>query len=156
MAYIYRLKGNGNIVYVMAMKTKTKNMIVSAEAFKKFKALGMVDVIKLDGGGSFIMNVGGKNVASTLENRRINTIITFDTKTENPYEIPTVALQKGNRYKEFNRWLQWQLNELGYFCDIDGSFGNATLRQVLAFQKDHNLVEDGSVGPATRAVLLAQ
>lgn len=148
------LKDDGKIVYVMGMKTKTGNMIRSAEAFKKFKALGMKDVIKLDGGGSFIMNVGGKTVASTLKKRRINTIITFDSKSENPYKVPTVALQKGNRHKEFNRWLQWQLNEFGYFCDIDGSFGNATLRQVLAFQKDHGLVQDGSVGPATRAALL--
>lgn len=148
------LKEDNSTIYLMGMKTTTGNMIRSAEAFKKFKAIGMQDVIKLDGGGSFIMNVGGKNVASTLENRRINTIIMFEGKNENPYAVPTVALQKGNKHKEFNRWLQWQLSDLGYFCDVDGSFGNGTLRQVLAFQRDRGLAQDGSVGPATRAALL--
>ena len=148
------LKEDDKIIYVMGMKTTTGNMIRSAEAFKKFKALGMRDVIKLDGGGSFIMNVGGKNVASTLENRRINTIITFESKSENPYEVPTVTLTYGNKHKEFNRWLQWQLSFHGFMCDIDGSFGPNTKKQVLAFQKSKGLVQDASVGPATRAALL--
>ena len=148
------LKEDKKIIYVMAMKTKTGNMITSAEAFKKFKQLGFRDVIKLDGGGSFIMNVGGKVVASTMENRRINTIITFESESKNPYKVPTVALTRGNKRKEFNRWLQWQLSSLGYICDIDGSFGPATEKQVLAFQKDHGLVQDASVGPATRSALL--
>lgn len=150
------LKEDKKIIYVMAMKTKTGNMITSAEAFKKFKALGFRDVIKLDGGGSFIMNVDGKVVAQTLKSRRINTIITFGGKNKNPYKVPTVALTRGNKHKEFNRWLQWQLSSLGYDCDVDGSFGPATEKQVLVFQKDHGLEQDGSVGPATRAALLTE
>lgn len=150
------LKKDKKLIYVMGMKTTTGNMIKSAEAYKKFKALGMYDVIKLDGGGSFIMNVGGKNVASTLENRQINTIITFESKSENPYKVPTVALRKGNCHREYNRWLQWQLGSLGYDCEIDGYFGPNTLKQVLKFQNDRGLVQDGSVGPATRAALLAK
>ena len=149
------LKDDSNTVYVIGMKTISGNLIATAEAYEKFKKLGFKEVIKLDGGGSYVMNVNGKACGSTLENRVINTIITFEGKSENPYQVPTVALQKGNKNKEFNRWLQWQLNDLGYFCDVDGSFGNATLRQVLAFQKDRGLVQDGSVGPATRAALLA-
>lgn len=149
------LKEDGKIIYVMGMRTYSYNMIRSAEAFKKFQKLGMRDVIKLDGGGSFIMNVDGKVVKSTSENRRINTIITFNGNSGNPYRVPNVTLTKGNTYKEFNRWLQWQLSSLGYHCDIDGSFGPSTHKQVLAFQRDHDLVPDGSVGPATRAKLLA-
>lgn len=148
------LKNNNNTIYVMGLKTKKGNMITAAEAYNKFKAVGLTDVIKLDGGGSYVMNVDGKSCGSTLENRIINTIITFEGERENPYSVPTVALQKGNKHKEFNRWLQWQLSDLGYFCDVDGSFGNGTLRQVLAFQRDHGLAQDGSVGPATRAALL--
>ena len=71
------LKKNSNVIYVMGMKTATWNMVTSLEAYKKFKALDMYDVIKLDGGGSFYMNVNGKAVASTWENRHINTIISF-------------------------------------------------------------------------------
>ena len=129
----------------MAMKTTSSNMITSAEAFKKFKAINMYDVIKLDGGGSFHLNVRGKVVASTSENRRVNNIICWKESTntiikdENPYPIPTVALKKGNKNTLFNKWLQWQLNMLGFPCEIDGSFGPATLKQVLNFQKSRKL-----------------
>ncbi len=36
---------------------------------------------------------------------------------------------------------------------LDGEFGPATRRAVLAFQRKHWLVEDGEVGPCTRAAL---
>lgn len=155
------LKADGKIIYLMGMKTISGNMITSAEAFKKFKALNMYDVIKLDGGGSFHMNVNGKAVASTAENRLINSIICWKDnanntiqKEENPYPVPTVTLKQGNKNTLFNKWLQWQLNMLGFPCSIDGSFGPATLKQVLNFQKSRKLDQDGSVGPATRKALI--
>lgn len=153
-------------IYVMAMKTTTSNMVLTAEAYNKFKALGFYDVIKLDGGGSTYMKANGKAVVSTLENRRINTIILFGDQGKdivvtkpnsgNPYQPPTVTLVKGNTYKEFNKWLQYQLNSLGYPLDVDGCFGNGTRGQVIAFQKRMGLTPDGKVGPATRAVLLSE
>lgn len=76
-------------LYIMCEKTKTSNMITSAEAYKKFKALGFYDVIKLDGGGSAYFNDNGE-VVSTSENRRINTIITWEN------EIP----EEGSPVKE--------------------------------------------------------
>lgn len=161
------LKSKGaKTIYVMAMKTTTSNMILTAEAYKKFRELGFYDVIKLDGGGSTYMKVDGKAVASTLENRRINTIILFgeqektliDTKSNsgNPYKVPTVTLVKGNSHKEFNKWLQYQLSSVGYPLDVDGCFGNGTMQQVKAFQKNKGLTVDGMVGPATRSVLIAE
>ena len=152
---------NARTIYMMAMKTNTSNMIKTAEAYKKFKALGFYDVIKLDGGGSTYMKVDNKAVVSTLENRRINTIILFgelekNVVGSNPYSVPTVTLKKGNSYKEFNKWLQYQLNSIGYPLDVDGYFGNGTLTQVKAFQKNKGLTVDGMVGPATRKVLLAE
>lgn len=71
------LKQNPNSIYVIGMKTTTWNMVKTNEAYKEFKEIGFYDVIKLDGGGSFYMNVGGDVVASTSEDRRINTIICF-------------------------------------------------------------------------------
>lgn len=71
------LKQNSNTIYIIGMQTTTWNMVRTNEAYWKFKELGMYDVIKLDGGGSFHMNVNGKVVASTSENRQINTIISF-------------------------------------------------------------------------------
>lgn len=157
---------NAKTIYVMAMKTTTSNMIRTAEAYKKFKALGFYDVIKLDGGGSTYMKVDGKAVVSTLENRRINTIILFGepekniivpkSNSGNPYMVPTVTLKKGNSYKEFNKWLQYQLNSIGYPLEVDGYFGNGTLTQVKLFQRNKGLTIDGMVGPVTRAVLLTE
>lgn len=71
------LKKDSNVIYVIGMKTTTWNMVKTNEAYKQFKELGMHDVIKLDGGGSFHINVSGKAVESTSEDRRINTIICF-------------------------------------------------------------------------------
>jgi hypothetical protein len=145
---------NAKTVYIMAMKTTKSNMITAAEAFKKFKALGFRDVIKLDGGGSFYFNADG-TTKCTLENRRINTIITFGGAEKNPYPVPTVALTYMNRYsKDLNKWLQWELNAHGFECDIDGSFGPTTLKQLKAFQEANGLEPDGSCGPATRKALL--
>ena len=72
------LKKDSDTIYIIGMKTTTYNMVTTSEVYKKFKDLGMYDVIKLDGGGSFYMNVNGSAVASTWENRHINTIICFD------------------------------------------------------------------------------
>ena len=72
------LKKNSNIIYVIGMQTTTWNMVKTNEAYNKLKSLDMYNVIKLDGGGSFHMNVNGKAVASTSEDRRINTIICFN------------------------------------------------------------------------------
>lgn len=58
---------------------------------------------------------------------------------------------KGEKVKE----LQTLLDNLGYECEVDGSFGAATLKQVLEFQKDHDLAQDGSVGPKTWKALRA-
>ena len=149
------LKKDGKVIYLMGMKTTSGNMILTAEAYKKMKALGMHDVIKLDGGGSFYINAGG-TITQTAENRVINTIIRFKTGNDdkgNPYKEPTSALRIWNTNKEGNRWLQWELNNSGYTCAVDGSFGNDTNKQLKAFQKDRGLAVDGSCGPATRAEL---
>lgn len=157
------VNASGDTIYVMGMKTTTSNMIRTAEAFKKFKNFGLYDVIKLDGGGSFYFNVNGKTVASTAENRLINTIIHFgktdvngshSAGTANPYAQPKCTLKQWGANKEGNLWLQWQLTFAGYACDIDGCFGPGTLKQVKAFQEDHGLEVDGKVGPATRTTLL--
>ena len=156
-------------IYVLGMKTTSGNMISSAEAFQKLRVLGLRDVIKLDGGGSFYFNAAGKTQA-TAENRRVNAIIEFgatETSTaptsvktsgtvasKNPYQQPTVALKKGSTNKEGVKWLQWELNRHGASLTIDGSFGPATDAAVRDFQKKSGLVVDGSVGPATRAALV--
>ena len=57
---------SGGIVYA-GMKTTAGNCIQSSEAYKKLTGLGLgiTDAIKLDGGGSYILDVGGTNKAVT-------------------------------------------------------------------------------------------
>ncbi len=45
--------------------------------------------------------------------------------------------------------LQARLNQLGYKIDRDGIYGLQTERQVVQFQKDHNLRIDGISGQQT-------
>jgi len=142
-------------VYIMGWKTTKSNMIKSAEAYKRFRAMGFRDVIKLDGGGSYVFSVNGRPVSSTSENRRINSILCWgDTEeTGNPHAVPTTTLRKGTK-GEGVMWLQWQLTSLGYDCGtIDGDFGSKTLAAVKAYQKSHGLTVDGIVGPVTRQSL---
>lgn len=143
-------KADRSKAMVAAMKTSTGNLVSSGEAAKKLLALGMTDAVKLDGGGSTILHASGANKAVTTENRRICTILTFGG---NPYSVPTRALKRGKKGEDV-KWLQWELNDRGFSCDVDGSFGPGTETALMAYQVDAGLDVDGSCGPKTRAELL--
>lgn len=148
------LKGkDASSVYVLAMKTSSINLLSSKEAYRKFTAMGMRDVIKLDGGGSFYLNAAGNELA-TSENRRVCTILDFGQGKGNPYAVPTTSLRRGTGNTGGVLWLQWELAANGYKCELDGIFGPDTEKKVKAFQQDHGLEADGICGPATRAALL--
>ncbi len=67
----------GSEIYLMRIGTKTKNCISSSEVYNKLKRYAFDDVIKLDGGGSLVLDVDGKNKFVTFENRQINTVVRF-------------------------------------------------------------------------------
>lgn len=136
-------------ITVVALRTTTGNLIFSGEGAKNLAALGLREAIKLDGGGSTILRVGGKTPVCTAGNRRLCTIFTFGG---NPYPAPTKTLAKGNR-GEGVRWLQWELNDRGFPCSVDGSFGPGTKEALMAYQVSAGLAPDGSCGPATRKAL---
>ena len=69
-----------------------------------------------------------------------------------PYAEPTKALRRGSSGNGV-RWVQWHLNQVGEKLKVDGSFGTLTRAAVLRFQKKQKLVQDGIVGPKTRAAL---
>ena len=137
-------------ITVVAFKTTTGNLISSGEGAKKLAALGLTDAIKLDGGGSTILRVGGKTPVCTAGNRRICTVLTFGG---DPYPVPTRTLTKGKRGEDV-KWLQWELNDRGFSCSVDGSFGPGTKEALMAYQVSAGLAPDGSCGPATRKELL--
>jgi hypothetical protein len=60
----------------------------------------------------------------------------------------TPTLRKGSKGESVKE-LQTLLSNLGFPCEVDGSFGGATLSQVLAFQADRKLEKDGVVGSKT-------
>lgn len=68
------LAHKGNRLTYFAMKTTKSNCIQSSEVWKKIRGYGFDNVIMLDGGGSFVLDNGGKNVAVTSGNRRIHSV----------------------------------------------------------------------------------
>ena len=74
-------------------------------------------------------------------------------KTTKPKTVPvypTVNLVYGMKGEQVIR-LQKCLNKImGAKLDTDGSFGQATEKVVIAFQRRYNLDPDGNVGPKTR------
>ena len=142
------VKSDPSVVYVMAMKTTTENMVKSSEAFNAFKAMDFVDVIKLDGGGSFWFNDGG-NITRTSENRRINTIIRFDSKDEEPKPFK-LALSAGHGIHtngkrvpaelDKNETSEWWLNDR--ICDrIEAKLASYDGIQILRMDDS----DDGEV-----------
>lgn len=60
------------------------------------------------------------------------------------------TLVKGNSGPNQTKVLQQKLKDLGYYTGVvDGSFGDYTLKAVIAYQKAKGLVQDGIVGPVT-------
>ena len=76
------LKGDG-MVYVMGWQSRTTNLLDSGEAARVFRGLGFTDVLKLDGGGSYYQSRDGA-VSKTAENRRINSVLRWTAREEEP------------------------------------------------------------------------
>lgn len=77
--------------------------------------------------------------------------VTYETGKTVALEIP--VLKKGAK-GETVRSLQRLLNSYGAGLELDGSFGSATQRALMAWQADHDLVPDGSCGRRTWSKLL--
>ena len=119
---VYLIQWQSNNTYGW---NKTGNLIYSAEFYKKVKDLGFKDIIKLDGGGSFICRSSTLGIDQyTDENRRINCIITFD-------EVP-VDEDKNEKISELkaeNAKLKQQLKEAGdSIAELNDKYN--TLRQL--------------------------
>ena len=71
-----------------------------------------------------------------------------------PYPVPTRNLLWGCRGEDV-KWLQWQLNKLGFRCGaIDGVFGSNTWKSTYTYQKTWSHAPDGICGKNTRGHLL--
>lgn len=130
------LKPNNNNIFIMGWQSTKANMIYSGETYKKFSALGFSDVIKLDGGGSYVMKCNGTVVDSTLENRMDNAYIVIrganSVVANTTYSKPTRTLQKNDKGNDV-KWVQERLNKVGYNLVVDGSFGPASQKALQDF-----------------------
>ena len=87
----------------------------------------------------------------------------YDQKMEQAYRMfggtrPTrdgddAPLRMGDARSDQVRLVQQRLKDLGYQVKVDGDFGPATRRAILAFQAENRLKTDGVVGPKTLAAL---
>jgi hypothetical protein len=68
--------------------------------------------------------------------------------------FPGTALRQDSK-GDAVRTLQQRLNALGNSLTVDGNFGPATKKAVVAFQAANGLTADGIVGPQTWAALFA-
>lgn len=85
------------------------------------------------------------------EGKHVAVVVSSDNKVENPYVEPHVILKRGMT-GDGVRWLQWELNRLGYGLDVDGDFGELTEAAVKDFQTRYYV--DCKVGTLTRGALL--
>lgn len=77
-------------------------------------------------------------------------------KVDNEYTVAVKKLAKGSMGASVKA-LQILLIGYGHSCGsygVDGDFGSATQKAVVAYQKANGLVDDGVVGPMTWAKLL--
>ena len=75
------------------------------------------------------------------------------TSKKNPYKEPTRTLTVGCKGDDV-RWLQWELDQSGFKCKIDGQFGSETKKQLAAFKAKVGLTPTiTSVGPKTISAL---
>lgn len=66
---------NDGYIYLMGITSKKDNCIQSSEVYNLLKGQGFTDLIKLDGGGSTVIDFEGKNVFATSGNRQIHNVI---------------------------------------------------------------------------------
>ena len=71
---------------------------------------------------------------------------------DNPYKLTHKLLKQGMK-NESVKWLQFELNRLGYSLATDGNFGPRTKAAVVSYQRARALVPDGIVGAKTFASL---
>lgn len=67
---------------------------------------------------------------------------------ENPYKLSVSLMKQGTR-GESVKWLQYELNRLGYTLACDGVYGPKTKFAVMTYQKARLLVADGIAGKKT-------
>lgn len=91
------LKGDGRI-HVLGLQTKTANLLDSGEVAEQLLPRGYTDLLKLDGGGSYMIKTNLVS-AATAENRRICSILRMGPVVAGKEEKPV-----DNADQEYETW----------------------------------------------------
>lgn len=129
------LKGDGRI-HVLGMQTKTANLLDSGEAADTLLPYGYTDVLKLDGGGSYIIKTNLVS-AATAENRRICSIIRMGpvvmAEPEQPQEPGEPDLEEDAEYAKWKSYMDRYRKELASAA--------ATMPELLAEAQSMGLTD---------------
>lgn len=116
----------------------------------KLLALGAVDALMLDGGGS---TQGIFPSGTVTSSRKVTTLLLFwDGIYRCPYAEPAKNIRRGS-IGTGAKWVQWQLNRHGASLTIDGIFGKSSVAALMEYQKRAGLDADSICGKATRVKL---
>lgn len=122
----------------------------------KMVALGCVNAINFDGGGSTQLICPNGKVTTS---RPIYNFLWFKLPKAQadkcPYAEPTSLVKYGSR-GEGAKWVQWYLNKHnkhGAKLVVDGIFGAKSVAALRAFQRANGLTVDGLCGRDTRTTL---
>ena len=157
LMHVCALAGGANIEYgtngtaTINMKTRflqsgDYDILTDKKYLNQSKYLKRGDILVKEGSHTVMVLNDGLVTVSIIINK-------------NPYKEPTYTLYKGRLKmdKEYVKWLQWELRELGYNIDghggIDGIWGEYTEKYVWAAQEYLEIEVDGKVGPETRKAL---
>ena len=150
------LKADGSIV-LYCWPDGSVGACKMEELGQKMIALGCVNAINFDGGGSTQMICPNGKVTTP---RAIYNFLWFKEATgasprptgECPYPKPIRNVRYGNRGEDV-KWVQWQLNKHGADLEVDGVFGGMSHVSLVDFQNGHGLDADGICGKLTREEL---
>lgn len=108
------LKGDG-CIHVLGMKTSASNLLDSGEVADTLQPYGYTDILKLDGGGSYIIKTNLVS-AATSENRRICSIIRMGpvvkAEAEQPQEPGEPNLEEDAGYSRWKSYMERYRKEL--------------------------------------------
>ncbi|MGH6762433.1 MAG: N-acetylmuramidase domain-containing protein [Phyllobacterium sp.] len=111
---------------------------------------GLADALNAHDWPAFARRYNGPNYRANQYDEKLAAAYAGYGSTASPAKAPPPSglLRRGMRSSSVTS-LQRSLTALGYGLQPDGIFGVATESAVRRFQKDHGLVDDGIVGPAT-------
>ena len=151
-------KADGSIV-IYCWKDGSSGACYMEDLGKKMLALGCVNAVNFDGGGStqLICPDGRVTTSRTIYNFLYfmldeKQIAEPKNETECPYAEPTKNVYLGTR-GEGAKWVQWMLNQNGAKLNVDGVFGTKSRTALITFQRENKLTADGICGVRTRMAL---